>query len=112
MTSRRRTRDASYRPASWRPSSGADEEGGILPRWREASRDGPAVIWHGPNGSTKQQYYRDGKFLRQDGGAVIKGRPLKEEMHAPLSIIPGDHQVGRHRQLLHHLFWLPKNAAS
>ena len=45
--------------------------------WRNASgkyhrEDGPAVIWHYPDGSIKREYFfLDGKFHRELGPAVI-----------------------------------------
>jgi len=43
-----------------------DEEGGILPRWREASRDGPAVIWRSADGRTSERYFLDGVEYQKD----------------------------------------------
>jgi hypothetical protein len=88
MTSWRRTCAASSRSASWRFSSGAMKK-------EEYYRDGEGIAGRPrsylarPQRLENQQYYRDGRFLREDGWAVIKGRPLKEEMHPPLSVIPG-----------------------
>jgi hypothetical protein len=70
---------------------------------RQAHReDGPAVVWRSATGATEDSYYRDGKRHRDDGPAFVRrgsdgvreeryyrdGTLIKEERHAPRSVVP------------------------
>ena len=36
------------------------------------SADGPAVVWHGADGTKVEEYYRDGRRYRENGPAIVK----------------------------------------